>query len=96
MEIFAPSAEDGPHRYARLAADVALGAKISKKERRCLYARSAAAARVVYLTPAAAPCVEKGSKLRVVHAGATVFRRKRKQATHVATPEARGLLDVGA
>ena len=103
-----PTAPDVPmsaaHKYvplpAKQSAALAKSTPLSKEQRTCLYARGAAASRIVYLTPSAARCVGDESQLRVVHAGATVFRRKKRRratadaggAEHEATPEAGVLL----
>ena len=55
-----------------------------------LFARSGSGKRVVYLTAKAALCVGAGSKLRVVHAGATVF--KKRKAAYAITAEGEKLL----
>ena len=61
---------------------------------RRLHARSDAAAHVVYLSESAGRCVAKGSKLRVVHAGATVFKKQRRRdgSVYCLTAEGRALL----
>jgi tRNA (cytosine34-C5)-methyltransferase len=81
----APTAPPPPRQAAQyLPIPAAVGGRIGalaldRAIHKRLFARTAAASRIVYMTAAAERCCSAGSRLNVVHAGATVFKQRRRR-----------------